>query len=516
MDTEQREKIIEECREMMSKAKYDDSKTDQFCATIADILDDIIGDLGDKRKITYSLKKHIDRVEFRINISGDKIDPMTEGKGADGRRRQNAMNSVFFNPETSVSITYSTGWNHISVKSPSRIANSKLLSEPMIKAMLLGAALGLVLRFMPDEVSSIVIDDIASPLMVTVGSVLMGLMGPVFFLFTIVSVTSLGSTEELAGIGKVMISKFVILTFIIAVITTAIGLVFFPVFGTGNTNVDLGNLVALILSILPNDLITPFVKGDMPQIILIALVLGTALLMMGDSAKTMRNALSKLKDWAMEIMMIMMKVIPLLPFISTMKLVATGHASAFISGWKYIAATYICYLLFLVIEFIIVSVRCRTGIRKLGKMLRKVVTITFVTAAAQASMQQCYEVSEQDMGIDKSFSDMWIPLSSNLFAPSATISLVLSVLFVAEMTNRTADPVLILVMIIMAVQLSLASTGTTAGVTIMLETLAMSTELVGLFSAFEIFTRNAAAAFEVTVSMLEQYDAARVAGKINT
>ena len=63
---------------------------------------------------------------------------MTEGEGTAERRFHNAVNSVLFNPETPVSAAYTSGRNHLIVKFPSRIADSRLLSEPMVQAMLLG------------------------------------------------------------------------------------------------------------------------------------------------------------------------------------------------------------------------------------------------------------------------------------------------------------------------------------------------------------------------------------------
>ena len=79
----------------------------------------------------------------------------------------------------------------------------------------------------------------------------------------------------------------------------------------------------------------------------------------------------------------------------------------------------------------------------------------------------------------------------------------------------TVDAAILIIMLITVVQMSLAATGTTAGVTVTLETLKMSTDMVGLFSAFEMFTRNAGAAYDLTFIMLEQLDAARETGNIN-
>ena len=91
-----------------------------------------------------------------------------------------------------------------------------------------------------------------------------------------------------------------------------------------------------------------------------------------------------------------------------------------------------------------------------------------------------YQVSEKDMGIDRSFTDLWLSLSYNLLSPSRTIALILSVFFVADLTGATIDVTFILVMVIMVLPLSLSSTGTIAGTTIALQTLKLSSDKVGI------------------------------------
>ena len=67
----------------MSRAKYEEAKTEQFCSTVSDVLQAIIDHPDDGREVKYQIKKHIDRIEFRIDLSGDRIDPTAEGEGAE-------------------------------------------------------------------------------------------------------------------------------------------------------------------------------------------------------------------------------------------------------------------------------------------------------------------------------------------------------------------------------------------------------------------------------------------------
>ena len=515
MDTEQKNKIVEECKELMSKCKFDQSKTEQFCSTVSDILQDIIDYPDDDREIKCKVTKRLDCIECRINVSGNKIDPMTDGEGAEERRFRNNVNSVMFNPDTSVSAGYTSGWNHLIVKSPSRIANSKLLSDSMVKAMLLGIVAGIICKVMPDSISSIVLDKIATPIMSTLISLLMGLIGPVFFLFIIVAVSSLGSMEEFSKSGRVILRKFVLTGLWVAVLTIVVAQFFFPVFGKNDISFDIGEIESTLLGVLPGNLISPFTECNIPQIILLGIIFGVGLLIIGESGEPVREGLLKIKEWVMGVLVLMIKVLPLIPFFSTMMIVANGKAAIFIQGWKYIAATYICYIVSLLILFIAVSVRCRVSIGKLAGMLKQAALSAFFTAMPPAAMMECYSVSEKDMGIDSSFTDLWLSLGFNLLSPARTVALVLSVFFVADMTGMTVDAAILIIMLITVVQMSLAATGTTAGVTVTLETLKMSTDMVGLFSAFEMFTRNAGAAYDLTFIMLEQLDAARETGNIN-
>lgn len=180
----------------------------------------------------------------------------------------------------------------------------------------------------------------------------------------------------------------------------------------------------------------------------------------------------------MAVMALMMKVMPLVPFLSTMLMVGSGNAQLFLQGWKYIVAAYVCYLLSMLIEFVVVSVRCKTNIRSLWGTLKQSVTTVFISGNKQAALATLFRVSKSDLHIDGAFADMWGSLSSNMLSPSRTISLVLSVFFVADITGFRVDTAVILIMLLTVVQLSLASTETVAGVTVLLETLEMPTDTV--------------------------------------
>ena len=73
-------------------------------------------------------------------------------------------------------------------------------------------------------------------------------MRPYFFLSIIVSVSSLGSLEELSRVGKVILKRFVLVSLWVALITTAVAALFFHVLGKGGAAVDLPAVEGALLA----------------------------------------------------------------------------------------------------------------------------------------------------------------------------------------------------------------------------------------------------------------------------
>ena len=123
-------------------------------------------------------------------------------------------------------------------------------------------------------------------------------------------------------------------------------------------------------------------------------------------------------------------------------------------------------------------------------------------------MKKAYEVSEKELHIKPEFSSFWIPMCSAMLSPKTTIYLVIATLMVAEMTGMAVTTSFLLVLIIVTLELSIASPGTTSAWTIMFETLGMPTSYVGLFTVYRMFTINYGTACSMTYNILEELEAA--------
>ncbi len=70
----------------------------------------------------------------------------------------------------------------------------------------------------------------------------------------------------------------------------------------------------MFLSILPTNVIDPFLNSNIPQLVILGILLGAALLLLGDKVKGIKDLLMQINQWVRCVMKILLVVIPIIPF----------------------------------------------------------------------------------------------------------------------------------------------------------------------------------------------------------
>ena len=105
-------------------------------------------------------------------------------------------------------------------------------------------------------------------------------------------------------------------------------------------------------------------------------------------------------------------------------------------------------------------------------------------------------------------------MCSAMFSLKTTVNLVVASFMMAHITGEPISLSFIFVMIIIVLELSLASPGTTSGWTIMFKSMNMSTEYVGALTTYRLFTNNIEAACTFSYNMFESLESAYKLGQI--
>ena len=505
--------IKQQCESILTKCKVSPADAEAFYNNVSEVLIFYRDALGEDCEIRYHVRKRSGRAELKIGIKGKKHDFFEEGGKAEKHSQQRAVDRYLFNQNSEFSYRYASGYNIVTIRSARKRTSSNMLKQPMIQAVIGGLVAGLICLQLPDAANSFIVDKVSTPILTVSLDVLSGLLGPVVFLSIVRAVSALDSLDEFTGLGSKVLKRFLVTTLCVTVFSDILGILFFPLFGEGTIEFDPGKLIEISLSVIPTNLVTPFTENNIPQIMILGIGLGAVLLLMGDRAKGLSDLLSQIFEWLAGLIDSIKVIIPVVPFLSVFNIVSKGETAIFLRGWKYIVATYVCMALCVIFKLFKVHKKCGIDIKVIWSRIRPVVNDGLMTGSA--SDQDTTEISEKELGINPDFSAFWIPMSEGMLDPTLTISLVLAPFLVADITGTPVTISFMLILMLLSVELSMASPGLTAGYTVIFQSLGMSAEYVGMFSAFSVVIKNCAAACSSAYKMLEHIEVAYVTNNID-
>lgn len=513
-DDNSKSPIFYDCNSMFRAAGFSDDQTALFMNKVVGVLDDYAELLGSGTEINYTIARTFFRLVLYVFIPGQNFNPFLSGKGARERSFENMLSLNLNNDEIHLTHKYGLGLNIINIGIPLSERKKGFLSDPTVLAVITGIICGLICQHLPSQINKLIVDEIASPLMTQLLKLLAGIMGPVIFISMTSSIVALDNVEELTSLGFRMIRRFALTTLFLIALSMIISEPFFKHVSGGNVSISADKLIDMTVDLLPTNLIQPFLDNKTPQLVIMGFILGVALLLMGDKATELKKLLIQIDEWAMTTMRIVLFIVPAIPFLSIMTAIAGGNGKNLLGGWKFVAAVYIVFTVAVVVKAVKTSLVTRIGISTYWKKMKPVIMISFTTGSTTVPLKKFYEISKEDLNIKPEFSSFWIPMSSAMLSPKTTINLVIAAFMVAQIAQVNVTESFLVVLIILTLELSLASPGTTSAWTILFETLAMGTNYVGLLAAYRILTENYSAACTEAYCMLEEVEAAHKLGGI--
>ena len=499
--------ILSECRDLLMKHKFSDDEIRLYLEDVRSVLNFYYDRLGPETEVSYLVRKRAGKIELRLVIAGEKYSPLDEEFNASRSSSvKKAIMPLLVNKTQHISYLYARNRNIVFITS-ARIHKS-ILKSPMLWAVVLGLAFGFICSRLPDNIGNVIVTDIAEPVQYTIINVLTKTMGPVILLSIATSIAALGSVSELTNLGLKTILRFCAITLSVMVIGIGISLLCYHNFGNGSTVFQLSQLVDLILGIVPPDPVSPLINGNMVQIVVLGLFIGTAVLILGEKINDLRTILYQLNDLTMSIMNIVMMIVPAIPFFSVFITIGKGNGASILNGWEYIVVTYAATILCGALKLIKVSVKYKVRIKVLLEKLKPMMANAFASANDDTYIGLEYDISGKKLGIKPQFSAFWIPMSQALLNPKLTINLVIPPILILKMLGEPISLSFMIIMILLVFELSIANPGTTAGWTILFSSLAFPAEFAGTFMMYKLFTANFVTAYGAMERGLEQIEAA--------
>jgi aerobic C4-dicarboxylate transport protein len=275
------------------------------------------------------------------------------------------------------------------------------------------------------------------------------LLAPIIFGTVVLGMAKMGNIKEVGRIGVSALLYFEIMS----TIALVIGLVVVNIVRPGvGMNIDAshvdasaisgytkaaqsqGGIVHFFMDIIPTTIVDAFAQGAMLQVILISILMGVALVQLGDRGKPLVDVIDSMLQSLFRIVGMVMRLAPIGAGAGVAYTIGRyGVSSLWALGWLMLSV-YVTSVLFVV--FIVGSVARWSGFPLLHflRYFKDELLITLATCSTEAVLPRMMLKLER-LGCSRSVVGLVLPTGYTFNADGTCIYLTMAAIFVAQATN---------------------------------------------------------------------------------
>lgn len=275
------------------------------------------------------------------------------------------------------------------------------------------------------------------------------LLAPIIFGTVVVGIAKMGSIKEVGRIGVKALIYFEILSTIALVVGLIVVNVVKPGVGM-NINAstlngsaiskysqaasEQGGAIEFFLNIIPQTFIGAFSNGVMLQVILLSVLMGVALVQMGETSKPLINTLDLFLQGLFKIVAMVMRLAPLGAGAGMAFTIGKYGIGTLLSLGQLLVALYITTLFFIVVVLGTVARWSGMPLMQFLRYFKDEILITLGTCSTEAVLPRMM-VKLEKLGCKKSVVGMVLPTGYTFNADGTCIYLTMAAIFIAQATN---------------------------------------------------------------------------------
>ncbi|SEJ31405.1 aerobic C4-dicarboxylate transport protein [Azotobacter beijerinckii] len=275
------------------------------------------------------------------------------------------------------------------------------------------------------------------------------LLAPIIFGTVVVGIAKMGSIKEVGRIGVKALLYFEILSTIALVIGMIVVNLVKPGVGMNiNTNAldgsaigkysqiaqEQGGTVDFLLNIIPSTFVDAFAKGSMLQVILLSVLMGVALVQMGETSKPLINVIDLFLQGLFKIVAMVMRLAPIGAGAGMAFTIGKYGVGTLLSLGQLLIALYITTLIFIAVVLGAVAKWSGLPLMQFLRYFKDEILVTLGTCSTEAVLPRMMEKLEK-LGCNRSVVGMVMPTGYTFNADGTCIYLTMAAIFVAQATN---------------------------------------------------------------------------------
>ena len=271
---------------------------------------------------------------------------------------------------------------------------------------------------------------------------------PLIFFSIVSAITSMEQSHSLGRIGLKTISIYILTTIIAVTIGLVLANVFNPAEGLENTDifgykattaVDTSDISIskIITSIIPSNPIAAMAEGNVLQIIIFALFLGTAIKITGRRAGRIADSINDMAEIMYSLTSLVMKFAPVGVFTLIAWVVGTQDPEILRSLVRMVLVVIgACILHMLVVYSLLITFFARLNPLRFFRKIIDAQLLAFSTSSSSATLPVTIKVAKEKLGVSRNNARFILPLGSTVNMDGTAIYLGISAVFVSSLIGH--------------------------------------------------------------------------------
>ncbi|MCT2899105.1 dicarboxylate/amino acid:cation symporter [Lentilactobacillus buchneri] len=317
-------------------------------------------------------------------------------------------------------------------------------------------------------------------------------------------IEALGSlkSDQLGRLGGKTAMWFLITTLIAAVLGLAIGYAVNPGSGIKLASVSTSATVAkagtsfsqTVLDFFPTNIFDALAKGNVIQVIIFAILFGIVLNRANTDGKfnQVLSFVKQMNQLTVKLVMLVMKLAPIGIAALMAWVTATSGIKVILPLLKFLTAFGLGSIAFLIVLFSFISWYAKVLLRGLVRGFSRIILVAFTTTSSAISLPIEMEDAENRLGVEKSISQLVLPLGMALNSNGLAMYLSLSCLTLTQLYGMSVSPMSMVKIVLLSV---IACLGTVVvpgaglvALTIVVPTLGLPLQSIAILAGIDWFS----------------------------
>ena len=448
--------LAEEIGSFLDKSDLERATRLRIRLMIEDQILSVCERLGEDTEYKFETGKVFGSRYIRFSYAGESYEPGADSDDPSENWSKHLMADMGLAPTWQ----YKNGVNILELK-----LGKKNISS--IMAILIALGLALLIGFattavVPEDVKSILIELVLDTLEKVFFSLLSVFAGIMILLSVTCGIFNMGDMSTFSKVGKTMFGRFLGLTIVFVSASSILCFfVFRPEIGIGSLNgvsrEGISEIVQMIYNMIPSDPITMFMTGNAMQLIFLGLILGIALLILGEKVRHVEELAEQGSLLVTSVLSIICKLLPVYIFMIAFEMIWSGTFVRMLNIWKPFLMYCVLAMVIIVLYIFSLTVRYKVGFLTVTKKILPSVLIGLTTASSVSAYGQVMNDSEKKLGVEEKFVSVIHPIAEVLYKPSFAVELVILVYCMAKQYDVKTSIAWMIMGIIMCTVIAMAT-----------------------------------------------------------